>query len=142
MRPAKGRRMMQDVSVMDNSEHIPYEKVRNRLPDFVVEYSWDPEEIVKTQKRFQGIRSDFLYEGDDPSKDGIFMIWPEFLDAEGNVITRKDSQVEPTGHANMWICFEEMIPYHKERLKVGTKGYMVAGSKKLANLKVLSTNFE
>ncbi|NVJ50513.1 MAG: hypothetical protein HWE11_09005 [Gammaproteobacteria bacterium] len=108
-------------------EHIPYGK--GELPDFVVEYRWKPEKEVSMCKPFQGIRSDFLYEGDNPKSDGIHMIWPEFLDYSGNVILQKETEVEEKGFANMWILMKERASYHNERIKVGTKGYMVVGSK-------------
>ena len=75
-------------------EHTPYKSLKNREPDFIVEYEWCPDEVVKDIKRFQGMRSDFLYEGDDPQTDGIHMIWPEFLDKEGHVLLSKEQEFE------------------------------------------------
>ena len=117
--------------------HIPYEENRKRLPDFIVEYDWEPDEELKTVKRYQGIRSDFLYEGDDPKSDGIHMIWPEFLDENGAVVLEKEVEVSPHGFANMWVLMEERRSYHRDRIKIGTKGYLVCGSKKLATATVI-----
>ena len=122
--------------------HIPYHSKLKRLPDFVVEYCWNPDDDLKSCKLLQGIRSDFLYDGDDPEVEGIHMIWPEFLDEDGNVVTQTETEVNRQGFANMWIMLEDRIPFHKERMGIGTKGFMVYGSKKLAEVKVFQTNYE
>lgn len=46
-----------------------------------------------------------MYEGDDPSKDGIYMIHPEFLDEDGQAIG-EELAVPLEGKASMWI----MVP--------------------------------
>jgi hypothetical protein len=68
-----------------------------------VEYTWNPDEELEMCKRIQGMRSDFLYEGDNPATEGIHMIWPEFLDNEGKVILQRSAEVGKNGYANMWI---------------------------------------
>ena len=126
---------------MEREEHEPYLAKFGRNPDFIVEYCWNPDSECKGVKRLQGMRSDFLYASDDPSVEGIHMIWPEFLDSSGEVILQRKNEVAPEGHANMWILTDENIQYHKDRLKPGSKGHMVAGSKILADLTVIQTNF-
>ena len=127
---------------MELEPHTPYAERCQRNPDFVVEYIWKPDQELSTTKCFQGIRSDFLYAGDGPQKDGIHMIYPEFLDHTGHVILQKDTEVERYGFANMWILMQERVSYHIGRLQIGSKGHMVAGSKKLAEVTVVQINFE
>ena len=118
--------------------HYPYEDKQNRQPDFVVEYEIDLCDEMKNAKPHQGMRTDFLYEGDDPQLDGVYMIWPELLDENGQVIEDKTPGSAPhKGRANMWILSEEMREFHRKRIKVGMKGYWVRGSFKVANVTVI-----
>ena len=104
-------------------EHIPYEEKFGRQPDFIVEYEIDLAEEIKNAKPGQGMRVDFLYDGDDPQVEGIHMIWPEILDSNGHVIRdATPGNIPNRGYANMWILSEERREYHHKRLKVGTKG--------------------
>lgn len=113
--------------------YVPYGEISGRLPDFEVSYEFFPDVNIV----FQGVRCDFLYEEDDPKKDGVHMIWPEFLDNEGNVILDKSIPINRLGKATMWIgMHESRVKYHRSRLKIGTKGYWVAGSRKLAKVTV------
>ena len=114
--------------------HIPYEEARGRLPDFEVEYELDPDPELEMVIPYQGMRTDFLYEDDDPKLEGINMIWPELLNEAGEIIKNKKEPIKVKGRATMWICFDESRPKHQEKLKVGTKGYWVIGSKKLARV--------
>ncbi|MEO3867182.1 hypothetical protein [Rheinheimera fenheensis] len=118
--------------------HYSYEDEQNRQPDFVVEYEIDLCDEMKNAKPHQGMRTDFSYDGDDPQLDGVFMIWPELLDENGQVIKDKTPGSAPhKGRANMWILSEEMREFHRKRIKVGTKGYWVRGSFKVANVTVI-----
>jgi len=86
---------------------------------------------------FQHLRCDFLYEGDNPVSDGIFMIHPEFLDSAGSPI--QDNVAVPLeGKASMWILVPQMHPLHRARIDVGTRGYFVEGSRKIGNVEVES----
>lgn len=115
-----------------------YENTLNLQPDFVVEYEIDLCNELKNAKLYQGMRTDFLYEGDDPKTNGVHMIWPELLDENGLVIQEKTlGSVSIRGQANMWIVSENMREYHLERLKVGTKGFWVSGLYKVANITVI-----
>ncbi len=128
--------LMKRVEQNEEAEkiHIPYAESSGRLPDFEVSY----EILPSINAPFtHGARCDFLYEDDDPHKDGVHMIWPEFLDDEGNVILDKTIQPKKKGRATMWIgIHESRIKFHRPRLKVGAKGYWVVGSKKLAKVTV------
>ena len=46
--------------------HSRYEDDQNRQPDFVVEYEIELCDEIKNAKPHQGMRTDFLYDGDDP----------------------------------------------------------------------------
>ena len=70
--------------------HIPYFERTGKLPDFEVEYEFDIDPELGLIKPRQGMRCDFLYEGDDPKVHGINIIWPELWDKEGNVLLNKD----------------------------------------------------
>ena len=118
--------------------HSPYEDTQNRQPDFIVEYEIDLCDEMKNAKPHQGMRTDFLYYGDNPQIDGIHMIWPELLDDNGMVIEDTTPDSAPLkGKANMWIVSEDMREYHHKRLKVGGKGFWVRGSYKVANVTVI-----
>lgn len=95
--------------------HIPYEKHKKRDCDFIVQYRFfSPEEGGrKTGNPIQGYRSDFLYDGDEYTK--IFMIWPEFLDNENNVILDKSLRIPGSGKANMWIIKDGNRLFHKQK---------------------------
>lgn len=114
-----------------SSRHTPYEELTGERPDFRVHYRLDIDPELGQIKIRQGIRSDFLYEGDDPVKDGVYMIWPEFLDDEGNVVTDATIEMPQEGFANMWIGLDEgRKKVHRSRIKEGVCGYWVVGSKK------------
>lgn len=118
--------------------HYPFEDEQYRQPDFVVEYEIDLCDEMKNAKPQQGMRTDFLYDGDDPQLDGVYMIWPELLDENGQVIEDKTPGSAPhQGRANMWILSGEMREFHRKRIKIGTKGYWVRGPFKVANVTVI-----
>lgn len=76
------------------------------------------------------MRVDFLYEKDDPVTDGVHMIWPEILDIKGHVIEdTTPGNIPQKGYANMWVVDEKRRPYHKGRIKVGTKGIWWRGGR-------------
>lgn len=118
--------------------HTPYRDRLNRDPDFIVEYEIDLCEEMKGSKPNQGMRVDFLYE-EDVDKSEVYMIWPELLDSSGNIITDLNPDIiEAKGKANMWVVNEKIRPYHAERISVGTKGYWVRGSFRLARVTVIA----
>lgn len=121
---------------MDN--HLPYESLCKHPCDFIVKYSFLSAEQGgrKAGPPSQGYRSDFMY-AEDIVEDGIWMIWPEFLDASGNVILDKSIQVNETGIAKMWIMNEQMKDIHKSRVVIGQKGYFMEGQRKTAECEVI-----
>jgi len=130
--------LMEKVKNQENTAHIhtPYSESSGRGADFEVEYKLDIDPELREIKPSQGMRSDFLYEGDDPKTDGIYMIWPELLDKDGKVILDKRITPENSGTATMWIFSPEIRDVHRNRIKVGTKGRWVVGSKTLARVTV------
>ena len=118
--------------------HTRHKPELHNHPDFIVEYEIDLCDELKDAKPHQGMRTDFLYYGDDPQVEGIHMIWPELLDENGLPIDDKTPGSAPLkGKANMWIVSEEMREYHRNRLKIGTKGYWVRGPYRVANVTVI-----
>jgi hypothetical protein len=106
-------------------------------PDFAVRYRFfTAEEGGLVGAPRQHIRWDFLYQGDDPERDGIYMIWPEFLDRAGNVLP--DGPVPYEGVAHMFILNPDMREQvHRRRMAVGVRGYFVEGSKRVAECEVM-----
>jgi hypothetical protein len=74
---------------------------RNRPCDFVVRCRFLTKEEGgrQTGLPIQGIRSDFMYYGDNPKIDRIFMIHPKFLDNHDNVITQSTVVPESEKHS-------------------------------------------
>lgn len=111
-----------------------YFERNGRKPSFEVSYRFlSAEEGGRKALPHQHTRWDFLYEGDDPSTDGIWMIWPEFLSAEGS-----EGEVLGTGRAMMYIVNLDNESYHRERISIGTKGSFVEGPKTVALCEVIA----
>lgn len=105
------------------NHHTPYQERLKRSPDFVVEYEIDLCDELKGAKPGQGMRVDFLYEEDNPQVEGVYMIWPELLNEDGDVILdATPGNIAKRGKANMWVVDETRRPYHAGRIEVGTKG--------------------
>lgn len=135
------KRLVDEIKKAAESEsryvHTPYSEAMGKQPDFEVEYVFDIDPELEEVKPSQGMRCDFLYDGDDPKLDGIHMIWPELLDEYGDVILDKRVIPSSSGKATMWIgLHESREKVHQKRIKIGTKGYWVIGSKKLAKVTV------
>jgi hypothetical protein len=114
--------------------HQPYNERLGHPHDFVVEYRFltEDEGGRQTGPPHQSYRSDFWYEHDNHDMNGIFMIWPEFLDGKGDLIMNTDKKVPETGTARMWIINDQMRKYHQDRVAVGLTGYFMEGSKRVA----------
>ena len=113
-----------------------YELTTGRKADFRIRYRYfTPEEGGRLNLPFQHIRNDFWYEHPDHRPNQIFMIVPEFLDENGNII--QEGMILREGIANMWIVNPEMFSYHKERIKVGQKGYFHEGPRKTADCEII-----
>ena len=106
-------------------------------PDFRVRYKWLPASADGFfQRPFQHIRCDFSYAGDDIQKTGIYMIWPEFEDAEGLPIP-EGHEIPEAGTATMWIVNrEEYEEFHRERVRPGVRGFFMVGSRRIAEAEV------
>ena len=119
-------------------QHESYEKIRKRPCDFRVKYRFFTTEEGgrMTGPPSQGYRSDFMYDGDNPETDRLFMIHPEFINDENQVILDKSFR-SWTGKANMWILNPDFIEYHKDRIKLGVKGYFMEGAKRTAECEVI-----
>ncbi|NRB63928.1 MAG: hypothetical protein HRU40_13040 [Saprospiraceae bacterium] len=120
------------------TEHLPYNERLNHPHDFEVEYRIlsESEGGRKTQVG-QGIRWDFWYQFEGMhEKNQLWMIWPEFLDAEGKVITQKDKIIASSGKARMWIVNEGMRKYHQEKIKIGLEANGHEGGRIVAKYKV------
>lgn len=115
--------------------HEPYEKRLNHQADFRVKYRFlSPEEGGRISgEPFQGYRSDFSFVGEE----GVYRIWPEFEDSDGNVILYNDRSVPHSGTARMWIIHEELRPRHYDRVKVGAKGNFREGGRYTADCEVI-----
>jgi hypothetical protein len=114
-----------------------YEQIRGHRTDFVVRYRLLAPEDDGRNVTYQHLRCDFMYDGDDPTTDGIFMIHPEFLDAAGRPIDEEDV-VPLDGKASMWILVPQMRSLHRTRIKIGTKGYFMEGPRKVGSVEVES----
>ncbi|MCP4180265.1 MAG: hypothetical protein GY756_21085 [bacterium] len=119
--------------------HKPYSKIRGYAPDFKIKYHfYSLEEEGRKNPVFQGIRSDFSYDGDDIQNTGIYMIHPEFIDKNGDVIVEDNIPISNKGYAYMWILIPEMRKrVHQKRIRVGVKGYFQEGGNRTGRLEVV-----
>lgn len=114
-----------------------YAERSGRLPAFEVAYRFlGADEGGRTGPPHQHTRWDFLYEGDDPKVDSIWMIWPEFIGPDGRVLP--EGQVPSTGRASMFIVDPDKEPYHRARIAIGTKGAFVEGARTVAVCEVVA----
>jgi hypothetical protein len=68
----------------------------------------------------------------DSLKDGVFMIHHQFTDSFGNIISSDNFPVPIEGTARLWILSPEMRnTVHRDRLRVGTKYFIMEGSRKV-----------
>lgn len=114
----------------------PYREIRGYPEDFIVSYRlFSPDEGGR-KITFQHLRCDFLYDGDDPLEDGIYMIHPEFLDSNGQPLP-DDVPVPLEGTASMWILNPEMrTQIHQSRVAIGIRGFFVEGSRKIGEVRI------
>jgi hypothetical protein len=82
------------------------------------------------------MRCDWLYEGDDPARDGISMIWPEFESEDGRPLP-EGAAVPDAGLASMWIMNPDMKTYHRSRVRIGAGGFLVVGHNRIASAEVV-----
>lgn len=116
--------------------HKSYRIIFNRKEDFKVKYVFrTKEEGGRNSPAHQGIRSDFWYENKDNKDNQLFMIWPEFENEIGELISI--GEVASKGIARMWIVNKELRKYHQERIRIGTKGYFMEGENRTADCEVV-----
>lgn len=116
---------------------LSYRDRIGRAPDFRVRYCFlTHAEGGRSSLPFQHIRSDFLYAEDDPSEDGIWCIWPEFLSGDGTVLP-EGQPVPAEGVADMFVLSAELRSEHQRRIHVGAKGYFVEGARRTASCEVI-----
>lgn len=110
----------------------PYEKVRGRKPDFLVEYRvLSEEEGGRKFRTSQGYRSDLHYEGEDLDRTAIHMVHPEFLGNDGAIVLDDTIFVDWTGFAYMWILsFKERWNYHRRWATPGRVCWFMEGRRK------------
>lgn len=111
-----------------------YEVSAKKQPDFEVNYRFyvESEGGRKSGSPLQHYRCDWAYESDDVSRSGVFMIYPEFLDANGEVIQDK-VRVPISGRATMWILNPDLRrEVHRVRIAEGTRGYFMEGGRRVA----------
>lgn len=80
-----------------------------------------------------GIRWDLCYVDDDPN-EGLWMVWPDFLDQYGESLSEEEDL--PVGvplPANMMVLSDEMRPeVHRKKAKIGVRFYCHEGQKRVA----------
>lgn len=117
--------------------HKPYRELTNREPDFLVEYEFlSLEEGGRKILPQQGYRSNFWYPNDHSADNIQFMIYPEFLDKEGNVILEKGKSVDKKGSAYMFVLIEELRAKHVGHIVPGLEAYFMEGTRKVAKCTV------
>ena len=119
--------------------HQPYEIKLGFKADFKVRYRFYKEiEGGRKSLPYQGYRSDFWYFHEEHlNPHSIYMIWPEFEDEAGNVITQSDTRISPEGIARMWIVDRQMRLYHRNKIRPGLKGYFMEGPRRVAECEVV-----
>jgi hypothetical protein len=113
-----------------------YETTIGHPHDFKVRYS-----LIGSRPVYQGVRFDFMFDNDDFPKDSLHVIWPEFEDKQGEVELNKDKPVTSKGTARMWIVVDELRERYKKNIKIGTRGYFMAGPNKTGECEVFETNW-
>ena len=118
------------------NQHKPYKNLFRHQEDFKVSYKFRSEDNGgRKVLPNQGIRFDFYYEHENHEIKGYFMIYPEFEDANGNLITQ--GSVLRQGVARMWILNPKLRAYHQERIQKGRRGYFLEGHKRVADCEVI-----
>lgn len=115
----------------------PYSYILKRLPDFRVKYQFIPLNSDLSFFVYQGPRYDFRYKNDGNLKHSDYMIWPEFEDDGSFTILDKWMPIKASGTAKMWIINQKMTDYHRRYIKIGTVGYMISGTREIAECEVI-----
>lgn len=120
-------------NIDNNPWYTPWTDCLKREADFEVDYSFVNENFTP----FVGMPTHFKYTRDD--KD-VWIIMPEFLDAEGIVMMDKREIPPLCGKAEMWIVNSDNIKIHKSKLFIGMKAYMTFFNTIIAELIVTKIN--
>ncbi|MCV6637393.1 hypothetical protein [Candidatus Albibeggiatoa sp. nov. NOAA] len=136
MTPEQIEALMQRVKAQEQHIHKPYSETMGKPADFEVEYELAIDPALGQIIPSQAMRCDFAYASDRGKNNHVYMIYPELLDTDGNIILDKRIRAADKGKATMWIILPESRPTHCQRIKVGTQGHWVVGSKILANVTV------
>ncbi|KXX69402.1 hypothetical protein [Flammeovirga sp. SJP92] len=119
----------------------PYSITFGRDYDFKVKYELlNPEQGGRVSPAFQGIKWDFGYQHEAIKSNQLFMIYPEFEDGDGNILSN-EKPIPPTGIARMFIFRKSKINFHKEKIHVGIKGTFNEG-KPIGKCEVIEINFK
>jgi hypothetical protein len=122
---------------MSEADFASYSERTGWAPAFEVRYRYlNEEEGGRKSPPRQHVRWDFLYEGDDPFKDGISMVWPEFVSEEGLVLP--EGEVPTSGRARMFNVNPERHAFHRARVSIGVRGFFMEGSRRVAHCEVTS----
>lgn len=116
---------------------IDFSKLQN---DFEVRYRFlsEAEGGRKSQSIHQGYRCDWVYaEFEEIEPNQAWIIWPLFVYESGEFVPEGD-QVANQGAAHMMVVDKELRQtVHRERIRLGTKGFFVEGGKKVAEATVV-----
>jgi hypothetical protein len=133
-----GKRALAAIGAPDVASSYS-ERGEQRQPAFEVAYRFlTQEEGGRTLPPWQHTRWDFLYAQDEPQKNGIWMIWPEFIGADR--LPFPTGLVPSSGRALMFIVSPELASYHRTRIATGTKGFMVEGGRRVAACEVVAVH--
>ncbi len=119
--------------------HVVNNESTLRPADFEVSYKFLSSEEGGRRSGLpkQGYRCDWLYSGEDIEGSVVYMIWPEFEDAQGLALPN-GTQVFLRGKARMRILNSDLRrTVHRQLLRVGTKGYFVEGRTRVAEAEVV-----
>jgi len=111
-------------------EHISYLERSGRLPDFEVPYKlYTADEGGRKTPAYQGIRWDFMY---DDHREILYIIHPEILNVATNESFASETPIPEFGKATMWIVSPQFQLLHRQRIKMGTRGFFMEGPHKMA----------
>jgi hypothetical protein len=82
---------------------------------------------------FNGVRCDFCYAEDDPRR-GIWMIYPDFLDANGESIPENQPlPVDAPIPARMIVLSDNLrMEVHRQKARVGSQFFCQDGQRRIA----------
>jgi hypothetical protein len=113
------------------------ERLFTRAADFRVRYRFrTAAEGGRGDPPRQGMRCDFLYAQEDPRRDPVHYIWPEFEDAAG--LPLPQSELVPiSGSALMYVIDDSERSLHASKIRRGIRGRFVEGDRVVADLEVV-----